>query len=78
MAIPGNLSAELARASAERNKALADQAYMEQMAFTSSEYLTYRAQEIEKEKLDMVKDKDNVSIVMGFGSPDVQNFRRMN
>lgn len=59
--------AELARKQAEINKAIADKAYMTQMGMDQKEYLNLRALEIEKEKVELVRDKQNVSIIMGQG-----------
>jgi len=59
--------AELARKQAEINKAIADKAYQSQMNMTTSEYLQLRQLEIEKEKVELVRDKQNVTIVMGQG-----------
>lgn len=59
--------AELARKQAEINKAIADQAYKVQMGMTINEYLQLRNLEIEKEKIELVRDKQNVTIVMGQG-----------
>lgn len=58
-------SAELARKQAETNKAIADQAYQKQMGMTIEEYLHLRQLEIEKEKVELIKDKQNVSIIFG-------------
>lgn len=59
--------AELNRAVAERNKAIADKAYAERFGMTTDQYLQLRALEIEKEKIEMVKNKDNVSVIFGSG-----------
>lgn len=58
-------NAELSRKQAEINKAIADRAYMTQMGMTTNEYLSLRALEIEKEKVELIKDHDNVSIIFG-------------
>jgi regulator of protease activity HflC (stomatin/prohibitin superfamily) len=58
---------ELERKQAEINKALADRAYQSQMGMTIDQYLHLRALEIEKEKVELVRDKQNVSIIMGQG-----------
>lgn len=58
---------ELARKGAEVNKAIADNAYKDEMGMTTSEYLQLRHLEIEKEKVELVRDKQNVTIVMGQG-----------
>lgn len=59
--------AEASRKNAEINKAIADKAYQNQMAMTVEQYLELRALEIEKEKIEIVRDKQNVSIIMGQG-----------
>ena len=58
---------ELARKQAEINKALADKAYQNQMSMSMTDYLHLRALEIEKEKIELVREKQNVSIIMGQG-----------
>lgn len=58
-------SAELARKQAEINKAIADKAYQQQMNMTTEQYLQLRNLEIEKEKVEMIKDKANVHIIFG-------------
>ncbi|PBQ33571.1 hypothetical protein CNR22_17920 [Sphingobacteriaceae bacterium] len=57
--------AELSRKQAEINKAIADMAYQNQMKMTISEYLHLRQLEIEKEKVELIKDNKNVSIIFG-------------
>jgi regulator of protease activity HflC (stomatin/prohibitin superfamily) len=59
--------AELSRKQAEINKAIADRAYQIQMGMTTEEYLHLRQLEIEKEKVELIKDKQNVSIIFGGG-----------
>lgn len=61
--------AETARKQAEINKAIADKAYQNQMNMTTSEYLSLRHLEIEKEKVEMIKNNKNVSIIFGNASP---------
>ena len=58
---------ENARKQAEINKAIADKAYQNQMNMTMADYLHLRALEIEKEKIELVREKQNVSIIMGQG-----------
>lgn len=57
--------AELSRKQAEINKAIADRAYQVQMGMNTEEYLHLRQLEIEKEKVELIKDKQNVSIIFG-------------
>jgi regulator of protease activity HflC (stomatin/prohibitin superfamily) len=66
---------ELARKQAEINKAIADNAYKTQMNMTIKEYLDLRHLEIEKEKVELVRDKQNVSIIMGQGIQPMYNVK---
>ena len=60
---------EDARRNADRAKALADMEYKNTFTgMTVDQYLSLRALEIEKEKIEMVKGKQNVSIIMSSGS----------
>jgi len=60
---------ENARRNADRAKALADMEYKNTFTgMTVDQYLQLRALEIEKEKIEMVKGKQNVSIIMSSGS----------
>ncbi len=61
--------AEVARKDAEMNKALADREYRERFGMSNPEYLELRRLEIEKEKIEVVKDKENVSIILGNAIP---------
>lgn len=63
--------AELSRKQAEINKAIADQSYKIQMGMTVSEYLHLRQLEIEKEKVELIKDHNNVTVIFGNTSPVV-------
>lgn len=58
-------TAELSRKQAEINKAIADMAYQDQMKMTIDQYLHLRQLEIEKEKVELIKDNKNVSIIFG-------------
>lgn len=60
-------TAELSRKKAEENKALADNAYREKFGMSVDQYLQLRALEIEKEKLDIVRNKENVTIILNSG-----------
>jgi len=60
--------AEFARKQAEINKAIADKAYKNEMGMTVSEYLNLRHLEIEKEKVELVKDKKDANLTFIFGS----------
>ncbi|CAH7345159.1 Band 7 domain-containing protein [Vibrio crassostreae] len=59
--------AEDSRKDAEESKALADKAYMTKFGMNIEQYLRLRDLELEKEKIEMVKDKENVSILMSSG-----------
>lgn len=59
--------AELSRKKAEENKALADRAYRENFGMSVDQYLELRSLEIEKEKLDIVRNKENVTIILNSG-----------
>ena len=60
--------AEFARKQAEINKAIADKAYKNEMGMSVSEYLSLRHLEIEKEKVELVKDKKDANLTFIFGS----------
>lgn len=61
--------AETARKQAEINKAIADKAYQNQMNMSTTEYLQLRHLEIEKEKVELIKDNKNISIIFGNANP---------
>ncbi len=61
--------AEDARKAAEISKAEADKAYQNQMNMTIDQYLALRNIEIQKEKIQLIKDKANVSIIFGDVTP---------
>lgn len=66
--------AEQSRKAADISKAEADMAYMNTFKGMSvNQYLYLRKLEIEKEKVDMVKTKKNVSIIMSSGGNDPIN-----
>lgn len=60
---------ELSRKQADINKAIADLAYQNQMGMNTSEYLHMRTLEIEKEKVELIKDNHNISIIFGNANP---------
>lgn len=64
-------NAELSRKQAEINKAIADQAYRNQMGMTIAEYQHQRQLEIEKEKVELIKDNHNITIIFGNANPVV-------
>jgi regulator of protease activity HflC (stomatin/prohibitin superfamily) len=55
-------SMELARKTTEENRAIADDAYRQKMGFNADQYIKLRALEIEKEKVDMLRNKNNISV----------------
>lgn len=60
---------ELSRRDADRAKALADMEYKNTFTGMSvDQYLKLRSLEIEKEKIEMIKGKENVSIIMSSGN----------
>jgi len=62
-------NAELSRKQAEINKAIADNAYQKQMNMTVDQYLHLRQLEIEKEKVELLKDNKNATIIFGQSLP---------
>lgn len=60
-------NAEDARKDAEVSKAIADKSYQTQMNMTVDQYLALRQLEIEKEKVELIKDNPKVSIIFGNG-----------
>ena len=61
--------AETSRKQAEINKAIADNAYKNQMGMSTMEYLHLRQLEIEKEKVELIKENKNISIIFGGNTP---------
>ena len=57
-----------ARKTAETKRAEADDAYRVRMGLTPEQYIHLRSLEIEKEKVDMVRDKQNVNVTMLMGN----------
>lgn len=67
-------TAEDAREAAERSKAIADKAYMNEMHFTNGEYL--KSQELQNQKLMIENGKNlNVSFIIGGGTQPVLNVK---
>lgn len=56
------------RKMAEEKRAEADDAYRVKMSLTPEQYIKLRSVEIEKEKVDMIRNKSNVNITMLMGS----------
>ena len=61
---------EIAREQAEIKRAQADKAYQMQTNLTADQYIRLRQIEIEKEKVEMIKNKNNVQIHMIMGNGD--------
>ena len=53
---------------AEEKRAEADDAYRAKMGLNPDQYIKLRSVEIEKEKVDMVRNKGNVTITMLMGN----------
>jgi regulator of protease activity HflC (stomatin/prohibitin superfamily) len=60
-------NAEDSRKAAEVSKAIADKAYQNEMNMSIDQYLHLRQLEIEKEKVELIKDNPKVSIIFGNG-----------
>lgn len=60
--------AEVARKSAETAKAEADLAYAQAFGLTPDQFLTYRSLEIQREMVEVVRNKDNVNVSIITGS----------
>lgn len=59
---------EKARANAERERAKADKQYQIEMNLTADQFIMLRALEMEKEKVEMVRGKQNVNVDVMFGN----------
>ena len=59
---------ESKREAAEIKRAQADKAYQREMSIAADQYIKLRALEIEKEKVEMIKNKQNVKINMLMGN----------
>lgn len=68
--------AEDARRAAEISKAKADKAYMEEMNMTIEQYTEMRRLEIQKETVELIKDKKDVSMIVGSGIQPMYNAKR--
>src|SRR5574344_641506 len=68
---------QVARRDAEIKRAEADDAYRVKMGLNPDEYIKLRSLEIEKEKVEMVRDKGNVKItlLMGNGATPIYNVK---
>jgi len=59
---------EKVRASAERERARADKEYQREMGLTADQFIMLRALEMEMEKVEMVRGKQNVNVDVMFGN----------
>lgn len=68
---------QVARRDAETKRAEADDAYRVKMGLNPDQYIKLRSLEIEKEKVDMVRNKSNVNItmLMGGGATPIYNVK---
>lgn len=69
------ITTEEKRKLAEIKRAEADKAYQSSMALSTDQYIKLRSLEIEKEKVEMIKNKANVKInmLMGGGAQPIYN-----
>jgi len=68
---------EIARKYAEEKRAEADKAYQNTMGLTSSQFIQLKSIDIEKEKVDMIRNKGNVNVTlfMGGGTTPIYNVK---
>lgn len=66
---------QVARKQAEECRAGADDAYRLKMGLTPDQYIRLRSLEIEKEKVDMVRNKDNVQVTMLMGGSALPTYQ---
>ncbi len=64
-------AAEVERAKAEDKAALADQAYMDKMKMTVSEYIQRKAVENQANLIKVIAEKEDVTVIMGNAVPSV-------
>jgi uncharacterized membrane protein YqiK len=67
--------AEVSRKQAETAKADADKSYQTKMGFSPQEYLGLRSLEVEEKRIEMAKDKKNVTVIMNGGGGAVGTFK---
>lgn len=60
--------AEVARKEAETAKADADRAYASKFGMTPDQYLAYRQLENQREMIELVKDRENVHVILNAGA----------
>jgi len=61
------LKTQTARKAAEEARAIADNAYRKKMGYTASQFLIARQIEVDKEIVEMAKDKENVRVLLSPG-----------
>jgi len=59
--------AEQSRGEAEKQKAIADEMYRKTFGMSVGEYLHLRKLEIEKEKIELIRDKQNITVILSEG-----------
>jgi regulator of protease activity HflC (stomatin/prohibitin superfamily) len=59
--------AEQSRGEAEKQKAIADDMYKNTFGMSVPEYLQLRKLEIEKEKIELIRDKQNITVILSEG-----------
>jgi len=64
--------AELAREDRETNKAIADKAYRDEFGMSNAQYIELRGLEIQREIVEMAKEKDNVDLLINVGNREIQ------
>lgn len=68
---------EIARKIAEEKRAEADKAYQNTMGLTPAQFIQLKSIDIEKEKVDMIRNKGNVNVTlfMGGGTTPIYNVK---
>lgn len=70
------IKTEQAREDAELARAKADKAYMKEMSLTADQFISLRALEIEKEKVELLRNNPNVKVDAFLGYPS-QSFYKV-
>ena len=65
---------EIARKYAEEKRAEADKAYQTTMNLTSAQFIQLKSIDIEREKVDMIRNKGNVNVTLFMGSGNATPF----
>lgn len=68
---------EIARKYAEEMRAQADKAYQSTMSLTSAQFIQLKSIDVEKDKVEMIRNKSNVnvSLFMGSGATPIYNVK---